>query len=926
MLLRRERCPQILWWRSCSTAGRGFKLAFKTIGNSVATGAKSERDFFADFVDPADEINAPIPFPVKHRELENPVDVFDKPPSLRGDLALALHLSKSLPKLIALDIERELSQGTAFLFVPVCLGLGAILYFLLDFEPAALPLIVVTICVAMARQYALRIGTNGLVLAAILFTLFGAASAKFQTFRLSTPMVGDQISSQVDARVLTIDEVAKGKRALLEILSTAKPKLKYAPDLIHVTLRNVPDGVKAGDIIQARILMQPPSGPVRPGSYDFAFQSYFDGIGANGFSMGEITQLPSRTPTTLQSINFAIENLRQNIATRIKTFVPGINGVVAAALVSGVTSGIDDDTNEAMRVSGLAHIISISGLHMALVAGVFLVSIRLLFSLFPGFASRQPVKKYAAILALAASLFYLLLSGYGVATMRSFIMLAVMLLAVVFDRQALTMRNLAISATLILLVTPHEVMGPSFQMSFAATAALIASFAWWSNYRRSKTAAPHHSGVLGLLEKAFKVAIALAVTSIIAGLATSLYSAWHFHRAAPMGLPANLAAMPAVSFIIMPAAVASMLAMPFDIDEWPVKIMGEGVDMMLSIARYFASISPAGITGAMTPAALAVTSACLVLACVLQTRLKLVVLLVAPLSLYLLAAPSFPKILISEDARLVAIPRDNGSLAVNRKRPNSFTLDTWQKATMTQKIIKPFFDAPEDPLSDGIFLCEPGTCRTTIQGKTIVWLEDPTPPKWFDPARPTDFPWQAKQDAPKTKSKRKPYVEAAAIPFRLADACLTADIIILDAPRPKGLCKTSRSLIITQAQLAKQGSAEIRFDNINSDLTASVDSGYESKINASPLQITFALGPQFAEPNRPWSDNRHFSRAAHNRPAFVPIPRAKKPAANNAPDQNSPEAINDANQSGPDARNRAKQDRSKKPPPMTGRNINYSAG
>jgi hypothetical protein len=178
-------------WRSCSTAGRGFKLAFKSIGNSVATGAKSEVDFFADFIDPADEINAPIPFPVKHRELENPVDVFDKPPSLRGDMALVLRFAKSLPKLIASDIELELSQGTAFLFVPVCLGLGAIFYFLLNFEPAALPLIAAIICVALARQYALRIGSNGLVLAAILFTLLGVASAKLQTFRLSTPMVGD---------------------------------------------------------------------------------------------------------------------------------------------------------------------------------------------------------------------------------------------------------------------------------------------------------------------------------------------------------------------------------------------------------------------------------------------------------------------------------------------------------------------------------------------------------------------------------------------------------------------------------------------------------------------------------------------------------------------------------------------------------------
>ena len=198
-------------------------------------------------------------------------------------------------------------------------------------------------------------------------------------------------------------------------------------------------------------------------------------------------------------ISSAIENAREAIADHIRGSVGGAEGEIAAALIVGVRAGIPEEINEAMRRTGIYHIISISGLHMALVAGTIMVLMRGAFALFPDFSSRRPVKKYAAAAALFSIAAYLVISGVVVAAERSFIMLAVMLIAVLFDRAALTMRNLAISAIAVIVVSPHEVVGPSFQMSFAATAALVGAYAGWSDYRAGKATAAATAIAAGFL-------------------------------------------------------------------------------------------------------------------------------------------------------------------------------------------------------------------------------------------------------------------------------------------------------------------------------------------------------------------------------------------------------------------------------------------
>ncbi len=811
------------------------------------------------FADPDADETVLLPVPVG---LRLPVSL----PLHARLLDASQHRFRKLRAVVGKDIAREEARGTPFFFVPVFMGLGSVLYFVAASEVGLMALAALALLTFVAWRLRLAAGHKAWVSAALCLIAAGGLFAKLETIAATSTMLGGEISTQADVRIRRLEFAEKSVRITADVLATSRPVLKYAPSRIRVTLRNAPADLRAGDIVSARFGLQPPSGPVRPGGYDFAFHAWFQGIGATGFSMGKIVKLPERPAPWLDRMAFALENARMRIAQKVKAVIPGTDGAMAAALIAGVSGGIDEDTNEAMRLTGLAHIISISGLHMALVAGVFMVTIRLGFALFPAFASGLPVKKYGAAAALLASFLYLLLSSAGVATMRSFIMLAVMLVAVLLDRQALTLRNLAIAAVLILVVTPHEIMGPSFQMSFAATAALISAYSWMAE-RQQKQQQMHQ--VQPKWQRVKRFILGAMLTPVVAGVATALFSAWHFHRLAPMGLPANLAAMPVVSLIVMPFAVLSALAMPLGLEHWPLKIMGEGVHLMLDIARYFAALSPAGLSGAVSRPAFLVAVLVLLLLSLLQTRLRLAGLVLLPVLTLLLAERHTPDLLVSEDARLVALVSEVGSMSVNRTRPNSFTTQTWQRATNSRTLIKPdvaFEGKDYRALSEmaetkrGTFQCRPGLCllRATPDF-TVAWLEQlPELPDGDSPAgshaqavsewrkvgtadpgasagvassksaspelpTPGHAPGSGGGASPKAGDGKK-FAFAPGYLRLIRQACMKADLVITASPTPFRVCPEGNARLLRASELARNGTAEIEFMSQSNGSRAPADS------------------------------------------------------------------------------------------------------
>lgn len=730
----------------------------------------------------------------------------------------------------------EWSRGIGFLALPPLIGSGAVVYFLLPTEPSRLFLGVALVTALAFSWWARPRAAWHLVGLTVLALLVGAASAKFETDRKATPILGSPIATEVTGRVVLVELQESGRtRLTLDVLATVRPTLRYTPARVRVTARQVPDKLLPGEIVRGVARLMPPSGPVRPGSYDFAFQSYFDGLGAIGFFLRNPVRVETGpAPSWVENLAQSVERLRMRIADKIRAVIPGASGEIASALIAGVRAGIPETVNEDLRITGLAHVLSISGLHMALAAATIMGAMRALFALFPAFSARHPVKKYAASVALAGTAFYLLLAGDQVAANRSFLMAAVMLAAILFDRAALSMRNLAIAALIILLITPHEVMGPSFQMSFAATAALIAGYAGWTQWRqKSKRHAPpaSRSAVARSLRYVVILVAGSIATSVLAGGATSIFGAYHFQRISPLTLLSNLATMPIIGILIMPPAVAAVSFMPFGLEALPLAVMGFGLDLMLAVTHWLAKSSPVDAVGIVPASAVILLAIALAIGCFTTTRLRLLALPFVFAAMLSLATRQVPDLYISEDARLIGAAVGNGRLAVNRTRPNAFTLQDWQRAASAMTLVKPDERDRSNPASASGFSCKNDVCTINHPtGGLVVSLPEGADPKAY---------------------------------------CKTASVIVIDdATANSRACGRSSPIVLSKLDLARDGSATIIF---------APDGGAPS--------VQHAL----ARPYRPWHDHRRFSREARGMPPYKRQPREApiKSPEDGAPQGNS---------------------------------------
>ncbi len=588
----------------------------------------------------------------------------------------------------------------------------------------------------------------------------GAAVAQGHVHWQSTVMLSKGTVATVDARIERIEERANGSaRYTLAldrgVLSLVGRGIDNPPKRIRLTARKALPEARIGDRLTGRARVGPPPAPVMPGGYDFAFHAWFDGLGGSGFFLG------APQVVSVATTGFTIESVRHAIARTIRAALPGEAGGIAVALIVGDRSGIPEDVSEALRRSGLAHILAISGLHMTLVAGTVLLGARLGLAAIPGLALQYPVKKWAACAALMAATLYLSISGGGVSARRAYIMIAIMLLAVLADRRALTMRNVAIAAFAVLLLSPHAVLSPGFQMSFAAVAALIAMFEIARDRRANSTGTSHERMPHWLRAIGHNLA-GLAATSIIAGLATGIFAAYHFYRVAPLGLPANLMAMPVVSFVVMPMALVSMLAMPFGLESLPLQVMGWGNTTVVEVATRISELGPEGSTGRIAPATLMLMTLALLGVTLSRTRLRLLAALPMLLAIVLPIGVSRPDILISGTGRQVGVIGADGVRHLARPRAEGFATGIWKAA---------YGDAMS---GNGGFQCDPHGCAVAVAGQLLLVVEQGD---------------------------------------RLWEDCRLADIIVLPFASPNACASAApndRPLVIDSAKLETYGAHALR--------------------------------------------------------------------------------------------------------------------
>lgn len=565
------------------------------------------------------------------------------------------------------EAGHEFDAGRGVLWLPVAVGTGIAIYFALPREPAlVLSLAPPVVCAGIA---ALAINRPIVFRASVvLFCVgLGMAAATVRTLLAASPTVPREMTLDVAGWIAWVEDApSRGRRIYLRIESIGDWRGGPPPRNVRVTVSTADAAVlQIGAPVRATTRLIPPSGPVFPGGYDFARHAYYGGYDAVGFTYGAPAPAPELGAAPLDiRLMTPLARLRDAIRARIEAALPGDRGEVAAALVTGDRGGISSETQEAMRTSGLGHVLAISGLHMALVAGAAFWVIRAALALVPALALTRPIKKWAAAGALGVAAFYLAVSGAGIATQRAFIMFAIMLLAVLLDRRAITMRNVAFAALVILLMTPESLLTASFQMSFAATAALVAAYEAWQDRPRLPDARPN---VVLLF------VFGLAFSSMVAGLATTPFALFHFQRIAPLNLLANMLAMPAVTLLVMPAALLSVVVMPFGLEWIPLQAMGLGLDWVTGVAAWVSDLSgEAGYLPQVHAWALPVFAAGFAWLLVWRRPWRIAGLIpMAAAAVLALATPS-PFLLVDADASVVAVRGHDGRYSLLRKGRESF--------------------------------------------------------------------------------------------------------------------------------------------------------------------------------------------------------------------------------------------------------------
>ena len=602
----------------------------------------------------------------------------------------ALH---KIVDIINKQILKSIEDRRLLISTPFVILFGLIIYTIPKNEPSSLAMIILGFLLIIYLLYSFLRGDDIRKKSLFLLLFIGFALLPIHGAFFGTKMLDRPFYAQTQAVVeKVLSNKDDGQRVIISSIVISDNKINIDIKKARLFIK---EGavLSEGDLISAPIRFTSVPSPVVVGGYDSQFQSYFSGIGAYATS--------TKPPKIIGkekgiSISTWTKKLRLSIGKRIDELLPSQSSSIAKALIVGDQSGILPEIRQIMSASGLAHVLAISGLHLSLVAGGVFALSRLFLSISYSLAQRLNTKKIAAIAGVVTAVFYLAISGASVSAVRATIMLVLIFGAVIVGRRALTMRNVAFAAIFVIITDPSSVFRPSFQLSFAAVVALVGVY---ETYRFNDTQR-------NFAKKIFNFFAGLASTSLIAGIATALFAAYHFQQTAPLGVLANLAALPLVAFIVLPAGFIAVLLMPFGFEEPFLILMGIAIDKIIDIALVISNLSEGmNYSPVLMPISLVFGLLALLWLAFFTNKFRFVgVALAIPLIAFFGISKN-PDILIADGSKAVAINvdieakddranaelagrlkiNDNEAMALISGRVNSFVVNAWQK-TYQQEI------------------------------------------------------------------------------------------------------------------------------------------------------------------------------------------------------------------------------------------------
>ncbi|WP_368183665.1 ComEC/Rec2 family competence protein [Aestuariibius sp. HNIBRBA575] len=555
-----------------------------------------------------------------------------------------------------------MQRGHLFGWAPVFLGVGIGVWFSFGFEPQFIHYSALAIVMGMCLIGARYSEMLGPALLGVALISLGMLLAGYRAHSLAEPVLTFRYYGPIQGRVVTLDRSASDKvRLTLDHVVLDNMSPHRTPQKVRISLHHEQDWIAPtpGMFVMTTGHLSPPAGPVEPGGFDFKVMAWFQSLGAVGYTQNPVLQLEPPAD------GFDLYRFRIQISDAIRDRIDGEIGAFAAAITTGDRSAMGAETLADLRASNLAHLLAISGLHMGLLTGFVFALIRYGLALIPKISLRFSSKKIAAIAALICGAGYLALSGGNVSTERAFIMVAVMFLAILLNRRALTLRAVAIAAIIVLVRRPEQVTGPGFQMSFAATTALVAVFGGMRNMDQSK------------IPTWLRPVVAVFLSSLIAGLATAPYSAAHFNQISHYGLFANMLSVPVMGILVMPSAVIAACLWPFGLEFIGLWGMEIGLRWILFVANQVAHLDGSvGRIVAPNSAVLPIMTLGFLFLILWRGRSRLIGVAPVLFAGVIWAQTDRPALLVSDNGNLVGV-LINGERVLSRERSDSFSARSW---------------------------------------------------------------------------------------------------------------------------------------------------------------------------------------------------------------------------------------------------------
>ncbi len=593
--------------------------------------------------------------------------------------------------------QRDAEQGRAVLWLPLFMGAGVLAYDAVRFEPwpwtgAAILAGATVLLAATHRWYPPRF-----VLWPVFAFGLGLASVQWATARaLPVETALPSHATIVTGTVAAVEALPESRRITL-----GWARLDQAPPLaraVRIRLRPADRGpIATGDTVRVRAMVRPIGPPAYPGGWDMQRDAFYAGLGASGYALGPAERVVAATPSAPMAM---IQRLREVISDRIAAAIPGPSGQVAVGILIGTQTGITPADMAAFRDSGLAHLLSVSGLHIAIVMGCMMAMVRFALSLSEHASLRWPNRSIAALAALGAGAFYTLLTGVQVPMVRCLLMAGLFTIALLAGRRPVSLRGLSIAAGVIVLVTPQEVAGASLQMSFSAVLALIAGF------EALRPALQRLNGE-SWVRRSAAFLVGLTLTSLLAGTASLPFGAYHFGRVQVYYVLSNMIAVPLTSVVVMPAGMLALPLMLLDLEWLALLPVGWGIEATLWLARQTAALPGATMTVPhMTGWGLAVLSLGLAWLGLWQSAIRLFGVVLIAAGLLSPALSRQPDILVSGDGRLIAV-RTAAGVFTQQAQNAGFVRDSWLHYWGEDRIAR----LPADgEAADGAIRCERSGC------------------------------------------------------------------------------------------------------------------------------------------------------------------------------------------------------------------------